>query len=50
MFEITVPAPLEKYVIARKEIELASIALLVYNVGTVTGSNKMVSTNVKVNG
>jgi hypothetical protein len=50
MFEIAVPAPLEKYVAARKEIELGSITLLVYNVGTVTGSNKMVSTNVKVNG
>jgi hypothetical protein len=50
MFEIAVPAPLEKYVAARKEIELGSITLLVYNVGTVTGSNKTVSANEKVNG
>jgi hypothetical protein len=50
MLEIAVPAPLEKYVAARNEIELGSITLLVYNVGTVTGSNKTVSTNEKVNG
>jgi hypothetical protein len=50
MLEIAVPEPLEKYVAARKEIELGSTVLLVYNVGTVTGSNKTVSANANVKG
>jgi hypothetical protein len=49
MLEIAVPAPVAKYVAARNEIELKSIVLLVYNVGTVTGLNNTVSTNVNVN-